>query len=210
MDGTLLDLHFDNAFWLEQVPLHYAQKHQLSQKDALSRLITLMKRHEGELNWYCLDFWTRELDLDIMAIKEAFRDNIAIRPKTLSFLEAAKQHGKKLLLVTNAHRKSLDLKMRMTGLSVHFDALISSHDYGIPKEHLPFWKHLAHWHPFDPTRTVLFDDNEAVLNAAAKFGIRHLVCIHQPDSRQPARVMTRYPAIHHFDTLLPVLPSDPS
>ena len=30
MDGTLLDLHFDNHFWLQHVPVCYAEKHGLS------------------------------------------------------------------------------------------------------------------------------------------------------------------------------------
>ena len=34
MDGTLLDLHFDNYFWQHHVPVRYAEKHKLELDDA--------------------------------------------------------------------------------------------------------------------------------------------------------------------------------
>lgn len=38
MDGTLLDLHFDNFFWLEYLPLRYAEQHSLPLPVAKARL----------------------------------------------------------------------------------------------------------------------------------------------------------------------------
>lgn len=204
MDGTLLDLHFDNYFWFELIPRSYANKQQISEDESRERLLRLMKQHEGEISWYCTDFWETTLQLDIMQLKESCWDKIAIRPQVTNFLTAAKAKGKRLLLVTNAHRDSLNLKMRKTGLAAQFDALISSHDFGIPKEKPLFWEQLNRSHTFDPLRSVLFDDNQSVLNSAEQYGIKHLVCIHQPDSQQPNQIIHKGAAIHHFDELLPI------
>ena len=70
MDGTLLDLHYDNHFWLEHVPRRYAEKHALSLEAAKEALRGRYRQAEGTLDWYCVDYWTRELNLDIALLKE--------------------------------------------------------------------------------------------------------------------------------------------
>jgi len=67
MDGTLLDLHFDNHFWHEHVPLRYGERHGLSTEAARGQLLPRFRAMEGSLQWYCLDHWSRELELDILA-----------------------------------------------------------------------------------------------------------------------------------------------
>ena len=37
MDGTLLDLHFDNFFWLKVVPEHFSKHHGVSEEQALAQ-----------------------------------------------------------------------------------------------------------------------------------------------------------------------------
>ena len=61
MDGTLLDLHFDNHFWLQHLPQRYAELHGVSRALADAELLPLFREHAGTLNWYCTDFWSREL-----------------------------------------------------------------------------------------------------------------------------------------------------
>jgi putative hydrolase of the HAD superfamily len=58
-------------------------------------------------------------------------------------------------------------------------------------------------HPFDPVRTLFIDDNRAVLDAAARFGIRHLYTVTRPDSARPHRDGLAYPAFDDFAELLP-------
>ncbi len=79
MDGTLLDLHFDNHFWLEHLPQRYAERNGLSRAEADAVLEPLFREHAGQLNWYCLDFWSRELDLSIRELKH-FRLRPAAQP----------------------------------------------------------------------------------------------------------------------------------
>lgn len=202
MDGTLLDLNFDNHFWLEFVPRRYAERHGLDREEAMARLVPRFKATEGKLEWYCLDYWTEQLELDISGMKEEIAGLIAVLPHVTEFLDGVRALGKRLVLVTNAHPKSLGLKMRRTSLNVFFDHIVSSHQLGHPKEDPVFWEKLGEIEPFDPQRTLLADDSLSVLRSAKVFGIAHLIAIRKNDSRRPAREIDEFPAIHDFRELI--------
>lgn len=190
MDGTLLDLEFDNWFWQQHVPACYADANGLPFDEAERILLSWIKRHQGTLNWYCLDFWSDELKLNIAQIKREVGDRIAVRPGTLDFLDALHRSDKQVVMVTNAHRDALDLKLEKTRIDRYFDALISSHDYGHPKEDQAFWHRLQEQQPFNPERTILFDDSLPVLHSARTYGIAQPVSILHPDSSLPKRSHT--------------------
>jgi 5'-nucleotidase len=202
MDGTLLDLNFDNHFWKEFVPLNYAQKNGLTIEQAKDELVPLFKSMEGRLEWYCLDYWSQALALDIVGLKAEIAGLISVLPHVVEFLEAVRRSPRKVLLVTNAHPGSLGLKMEKTCLHPFFDEIISSHDSGKPKEHAEFWHWLNRRQPFDKSRTLLIDDSLAVLHAARSFGIQYLLSVSRPDSAQPKKVIIDYPAIEDFRDLM--------
>ncbi|MDX2507048.1 MAG: GMP/IMP nucleotidase [Gammaproteobacteria bacterium] len=203
MDGTLLDLHFDNHFWLEHVPRRYAEKNGLSKQEALDELIPRFKSIEGTINWYCLDYWTHELDLDIALLKEEVEHLIQVHPFVTDFLESLTKAGKRRVLVTNAHQKSLDLKMKKTSLYGLLDKIISAHQLGIPKEETRFWNKLDALERYDPKRTLLIDDNLAVLSSAQEYGIKHLLAIYQPDSKAGKKDVGTFQAISTFKEIMP-------
>jgi len=202
MDGTLLDLHFDNYFWLEHLPKRYAEIHNVDFATATQRLMENIKQHEGTLQWYCLEFWSKELDVDIRSLKVEIKHKIQIRPHVQEFLTRLRQQHKKCLLVTNAHPQSVSLKLEVTEIDKYLDIIISSHELNHPKEAQEFWQALQVREHFDPARTLFIDDTARILESAKKFGIRHLLGIHQPDS-QIARTLEGYPAIQHFDEIMP-------
>lgn len=202
MDGTLLDLNFDNHFWKEFVPLKFAEQQGITTSLAKQQLEPRFKSMEGKLEWYCLDYWSNTLQLDIAGLKAEISGLIAVLPHVTEFLEKLQQSSQKVLLVTNAHRDSLGLKMEKTCLQPFFDHIISSHDLGFPKEHAEFWRLLQHQQPFDKQRTLLIDDSLAVLNSARLFGIAHLISVSKPDSKQPKKDVTSYPAIEDFRELM--------
>ncbi|SJM89179.1 putative hydrolase [Crenothrix polyspora] len=202
MDGTLLDLNFDNYFWKEFVPLNFAKQRGLSIEAAKQQLEPLFKSMEGRLEWYCLDYWSNALQLDIAALKAEIAESIAVLPHVILFLEKLKLSPRKVVLVTNAHRDSLTLKMQKTALQHFFDDIISSHDVGLPKEHQGFWQSLQNTQVFENHNTVLIDDSLAVLHSARQFGIAHLVSISKPDSQLPNRQISDYPAIEDFRALM--------
>lgn len=206
MDGTLLDLYFDNHFWLEHLPQRYAHRHATTVERAREQLTLLFAAQRGTLNWYCVDYWSRELELDIAELKREIEHLIDIRPHVEEFLQRLQQSSRQVWLVTNAHRKSLDLKMQRTGLDRWFDRIISSHDLAAPKEAPEFWQRLRSEFPFAPSRALLIDDTASVLQAAQTFGVGHLLTLFQPDSRQAHRIDTEFPGILHFDEIMPPLP----
>jgi len=202
MDGTLLDLNFDNHFWKEFVPLKYAEKHGISISTAKQQLEPQFKSMEGKLEWYCLDYWSNVLALDIAGLKAEIAGLIAVLPHVMEFLEKIRQSPKRVLLVTNAHRDSVDLKMEKTCLQPFFDEIISSHDFGLPKENPDFWELLQQQHAFEKHSTLLIDDSLAVLNSARQFGMAYLISVSRPDSRQPKKETGDYPAIEDFRELM--------
>lgn len=202
MDGTLLDLHFDNYFWLQHLPKRLAEARGMPLAEATEQLHAHIKAHEGTLNWYCLEFWSDALELDICALKKEVQEKIAIRPFVVDFLQALQARDKKLVLITNAHPHGLDLKLEVTAIDQWLDMVISSHEFQEPKEAQAFWHQLQEKDPFDPARTLFIDDTVRILDSARAYGIAHLLCIHQPDSQNP-RTITEYPAIHHFDEIIP-------
>ncbi len=202
MDGTLLDLHFDNQFWLHHLPQRYADKHAITLDAALAELLPLFQQHAGQLSWYCLDFWTRELDLPVRALKDEIAHLIALRPDADRFLAALRAAGKRVALITNAHRDSLSLKMERIELAPYFDRLISSHDYGFPKEDQQFWFALQQDFGFDPARSLFIDDSLPILRSARDYGIAYLLGVRQPDSRGPLKNTEEFAAIEHYHTLL--------
>jgi putative hydrolase of the HAD superfamily len=208
MDGTLLDLHFDNHFWLEHVPLRYAQARGLPRERARVELLELYRSREGTLEWYCVDHWSRELGLDIALLKEEINQLIAVHPHVTDFLEALAARGKRRVLVTNAHQKSIALKMEKTRLANHFERIICSHDLNAPKESPEFWPRVHTVEPFDRERTLFVDDSPNVLRTASDFGFRWLLAVLLPDSKAPARDQGEFPAIRQFADLLPGLQAD--
>lgn len=205
MDGTLLDLHFDNHFWLEHVPRRYAETRGLDLEQARTELLGRYRNLEGTLEWYCVDHWSRELGLDIALLKEEVDHLIAVHPHVTDFLEALAAAGKGRVLVTNAHQKALALKMDRTRLAGHFDRIVCAHDLGLPKEDPGFW-HRAHaLLPFDPERTLFVDDSLSVLRAARDYGFARLIAVLEPDSKAPPRLVEEFPAIANFAELLPGL-----
>lgn len=201
MDGTLLDLHFDNYFWNQLVPERYASLKGMSLEDATFELNKSFVGLRGTLNWYCTDFWTELTGLNIMALKRECQDKIALRPQTAEFLQLLRALKKRTLIVTNAHPDSVSLKMQRTGLDQMVDRVISSHPYRHPKEESAFWHALKQDEPFAPERTLFIDDSQAVLESAANWGIGFIVSVQNPDSQKPANPPSRFFSIHHFAEL---------
>lgn len=205
MDGTLLDLHFDNHFWLEHLPLRYAERHGITAEQAKDQLFPEMLEMQGKLEWYCLDYWSAKVDMDIVAMKHEVAHLIAVHPHVLEFLQVCKEHNIKRVLVTNAHRGSVGIKMERTPLAGHLDQIVSSHDLGYPKEEQVFWSALQTVAPFDKDKTLFVDDTERVLLSAKHYGIRHVVGITHADSKQPPKAFEGVDAIKDFSEIMPLL-----
>lgn len=202
MDGTLLDLHFDNFFWLEYVPEAYAKKEGKTVEEVKPYLLMLMKKAEGTLDWYCLDYWTRLLEIDIVSLKREIDHLIEMRPQAQAFLEALHASDKRVYLMTNAHHDAIDLKVEKALSSHYFDDLVTSHQFGHAKESQAFWHCLEEALDYDPARTLFIDDSKHVLESARQYGIGHLLWVSRPDMRKPARHDDDFPMLHNFEDIM--------
>jgi HAD superfamily hydrolase (TIGR01509 family) len=203
MDGTLLDRHFDDHFWLEHVPKRYAEKNGMSHEAAKDKLHRMFRSQENTLNWTDLDYWSDQLGLDIPVLKTEIDHLIAVHPFVMEFLVFLRQQGKGIYLVTNAHGKTLDLKLRRTRIGHYFDGMVSAHDLGLPKEDPAFWGKLQERIPFEAERTMLGEDSETNLETARLFGIKYLIYVGRFSSQSAVAVSERFSSISYFSELVP-------
>jgi putative hydrolase of the HAD superfamily len=204
MDGTVLDLRFDNMFWLDALPRRWGEARGLDAATSIARLKALFDAKRGTLDWYCIDHWSEELDFDIAALKFELRDQIRYLPGATGFLDRIRAMGKRTLLTTNAHPISLAIKKERTELDRHFDELVSSHEFGVPKESPEFWARLERGHGVLASSTLFVDDSAMVLAAARDAGVRWIYQLLQPDSTLPAHAVS--PGMAGIDALADLTP----
>lgn len=198
MDGTLLDLHFDNYFWHDYLPKKWGETNNLDLEAARAALMPGFYEWAGTLSWYCLDHWSDHLGMDILKLKEDVGHLIKERPGTLELLQFLSDINMRKAIVTNAHAGLISMKFNVTSIGDYFDDVFCSHDFGFPKEDPEFWSELQKTYPYDPNKTLLIDDNISVLHSAKKFGIKHLLSIAQPDLSKPFRIENDFPMIESF------------
>jgi putative hydrolase of the HAD superfamily len=204
MDGTILDLGFDNFFWQHFLPKTYAEKNDITLEQSKTLLADSYAAVEGKLEWYCLDFWSRRLDIDIAELKLSVSARVAFRPGAIHFLEFLVEQEKNVYLVTNAHRKSLEIKLLNLQFHQYFCDLSSSHDFGFPKEDQKYWQLLQAKYQFDCDRTLFVDDSIKILQSAQDYGIKYCLGITQPDLSRNKIDTAPFDAIDDFQKFIQV------
>ena len=202
MDGTLLDLYFDDFFWGHLVPEKYAEKHDMTFGAAKEFLYKTYKSHEKTLNWCDIDFWSRELKLDIPALKEQIRHLIEVHPHVIDFLKLMKKQKKKIFILTNAHYKTVKIKFRKTQIGEYFDDVLCSFNVGHPKEDLEFWQGAQKRLKFDKDHSLFIDDTEDVLVTAKEYGIKYLLFKAHASSKLEPKKTKDFLTIHDFRELM--------
>lgn len=202
MDGTVLDLAYDNFMWLSRIPEEYARRHGMPAGAAREALYGHYRRMQGTLEWYCLDHWSERLGIDVLNLHREHRDRIGYLPRARAFLEAVAGSALRVLLVTNSHRDTLSLKIEATGLDAFFDGIYSAHDLGHPKEEGAFWQALRAAEDFDAKSAVFVDDTAAVLRSARDFGLENVFHVTLPDTSRPARPANGFAGIGGIADLL--------
>lgn len=203
MDGTLLDKHFDDYFWEQYVPEHYSLEHDLTVAEAKEELLRRYQQVENTLDWTDLDYWSALLGLDIPELKIRINHLIDVHPFVPDFLRFCRGAGKKVHLVTNAHPKTLAIKLNRTDIGPLFDRIVCADEVGMAKEDFRFWHRLEQLLAYDRTRTLLADDTEKVLRAAEQYGMGALIFVARSSSRKAPLFSRRYPSIEYFSELIP-------
>ena len=205
MDGTLLDLNYDNHVWNDLVPQAYALKTGLTNAAAKEKLLAHMSKIRGSIEFYSFEYWVNYTGIDLIAAHQQATELVAYRPGALAFLRWLRGTSRHTVIATNAHPDSINVKDAHADICSEVDAVVSSHHYSAPKESKAFWQALLQEHPFEPRRCLFIDDNEPVLDAAAKYGIGHLLVVSRPDSARPTRSQLRYPSFDDFAEICPAI-----
>jgi len=202
MDGTLLDKYFDDYFWEHLVPEKYADKHGITFGKAKEDLLKKYKSHEETLNWTDIDFWSGELGLDILALKEQIRHLIEVHPHVEAFLQVMRSRRKQVYIATNAHDKVLAMKLKKTEIGKYLNGAITSAEMGFPKEKIGFWRQAEKKLGLRKERTLFVDDTLAVLRTAQEYGIGYIVYKARGNSRIPPVHSRDFTTVLDFNELL--------
>jgi 5'-nucleotidase len=202
MDGTLLDASYDNYLWEDVLPRAYSHSQGISLVDAIDYMKSNIISSSGSLNAYCFNYWSDLLQLDMLKYHIAYKEGIKYRPYAEWFLKSLRGRGCQVIILTNADRKNLELKMDQVGLGRYVSAAYSSQDVGYAKEQLQFWSSMQKHLGFSVERTLFIDDNSRVLQAAQQFGIQNLFSISQPAVNGALNTCHAFPLIEDFRQLL--------
>lgn len=202
MDGTLLDKYFDDYFWEHFVPEVFAMANNLTPEQARSTLLGRYQQVESTLQWTDLDYWSEQLGLDIPELKCRIDHLIQVHPYVIDFLSFINSLGKEVHLVTNAHSKTLAIKLRKTRIGPYFSRIICAEEVGEAKEQPVFWTKLEKMLGFSKERTLLADDTAKVLHSARQYGMAHLIYVARPSSRKSVCYSPDFPSISYFNELI--------
>ena len=202
MDGTLLDRHFDNFFFEEELPRRYASMHGLSFERSRDQLMAMYRSVEGELAWTDLDYWTERMGIDVVAMTKELDHMIGFLSGAENFLQHLRQLGKRVTIVTNAHASGVAIKVAKTRLDRHVDRIVNAFEVGYLKMRPEYWPNCQRLLGFDPARSLFMDDDEGCLVAAKQFGVAHLIHSAKSSSQLPPTLLAQFVSVTGFSTLL--------
>ncbi|TCH64250.1 HAD-IA family hydrolase [Acinetobacter sp. ANC 4862] len=205
MDGTLLDLAYDDFIWNHQLPIRHAAMHGCTLEQSTESLFQFYQEHNHTLNWYSTRFWSSKVGVDTLALQHEFKHKVALRSGCIELLDYLKANGYACWIATNADCEGLKFKLEHTQIADYFDVIISSESIGYAKESIEFWQKLHALHPFQEKSAYFIDDTEKVLKGAEKFGIQNLISIAQPSSKGNIRTESPYPILQDLTDLIVML-----
>ncbi len=207
MDGTLLDRHFDNFFFEEELPRRYAAREGLPFAVARDRLMAMYRSVEGELAWTDLHYWSERVGFDIVAMHKELDHMIGFLPGAEDFLRHLRGLGKRVTIVTNAHASGVGIKNAKTGLDRYVDRIVDAFEVGYLKMRPEYWPACQRLLGFDPPRSFYMDDDEGCLKAARSYGIAHVVHSARSSSRLPPAPLESFWSLSDFSPLVNGRPS---
>ena len=202
MDGTLLDRHFDNFFFEEELPRRYAEIHRLSFEASRDRLMGMYRSVEGELAWTDLHYWTERVGIDVVALHKELDHMIGYLPGAEEFLSGLRRLVKRVTIITNAHEAGVAVKTAKTGLDGQVDRIIDAQTVGYLKMRAEYWPACQQLVGFDPGRALYIDDDEDCLSAAREFGIGSIVHSAKSSSQLPPAPSNIFVSVERLSDLI--------
>jgi GMP/IMP 5'-nucleotidase len=202
MDGTLLDRHFDNFFFEEELPRRYAVLQGLSFEESRERLMAMYRSVEGELAWTDLHYWTDRVGIDVVAMHKELNHMIGFLPGAEEFLRQLRQRGKRVTVITNAHQTGVAVKAAKTGLDQHVDRIVDAFEVGYLKMRSEYWPSCQQLVGFEPRRSLYVDDDESCLDAAKRFGIVEIIHSAKSSSQLAPAFSTSFASVEELSLLM--------
>lgn len=172
MDGVILDNAYDNDFWQNQIPEVIADSKGIAFDDAKRLAIQIFNYKKNTKDWYDVDYWSNMLDIDIEAQKRSEKSfsRISLYDGVIDTLSVLKNKTK-MILITNAHRKTLNIKLEKYNLTPYFDEMVCAHELNYVKEDIQLWYMLRSKYRLDYEKTLLVEDTINNINVGLSAGI---------------------------------------
>jgi HAD superfamily hydrolase (TIGR01549 family) len=127
-DGTIVKPTFADAFWLEGVPLLYAQQYHIKLNDAKKMLFEEYEKiGENRIEWYDPGYWFTRFNLkkDWRKMLFEYRTSVEVFPEVPEVLKRLSKKYK-LIISSNAKREFIDIQLTQVKLHPHFEKIFSS------------------------------------------------------------------------------------
>ena len=172
MDGVILDNAYDNDFWQNQIPEVIADSKGIAFDDAKRLAIQIFNYKKNTKDWYDVDYWSNMLNIDIEAQKRSEKSfsRISLYDGVIDTLNVLKNKTK-MILITNAHRKTLNIKLEKYNLTPYFDEMVCAHELHYVKEDIQLWYMLRSKYRLDYEKTLLVEDTINNINVGLSAGI---------------------------------------
>ena len=172
MDGVILDNAYDNDFWQNQIPEVIADSKGIAFDDAKKLAIQIFNYKKNTKDWYDVDYWSNMLNIDIEAQKRSEKSfsRISLYDGVIDTLSVLKNKTK-MILITNAHRKTLNIKLEKYNLTPYFDEMVCAHELNYVKEDIQLWYMLRSKYRLDYEKTLLVEDTINNINVGLSAGI---------------------------------------
>ena len=176
MDGVILDNTYDNNFWQNQIPGVISKNKNISFEDAKRLAVQIFNYKKNTKDWYDVDYWSNMLNVDIEAEKRSSIsfDRIQLYEGVTKTLNKLKDNFR-LILITNAHRKTLNIKLEKYDLNPYFEKMICAHELHYVKENIQLWYMLKSRFKLDYTKTLLIEDTINNIKVGLSAGISQAV-----------------------------------
>ena len=190
MDGVVLDNTYDNNFWQNQIPSVLSSKKNISFDDAKRLAIQIFNYKKNSKDWYDIDYWSNMLGINIEEQKRAEEsyEKIKLYDGAIECLKELKR-SYQMILITNAHRKTLRIKLEKYDLSPYFDEMICSHELNYVKEDLQLWHILRVKFNLDYNKTVLVEDTLKNIEVGLSSGISSAIYLGNESSLFDERII---------------------
>ncbi len=190
MDGVILDNTYDNNFWQNQIPNVLSKKKNISFDDAKRLAIQIFNFKKNTKDWYDLDYWSNMLGIDIEAEKRSQESlgKIKLYDNVIDTLIELKKNAR-LIMITNAHRKTLNIKLEKFNIKPCFHEMVCAHELNYVKEDLQLWYMLRTKYKLDFEKTVLVEDTINNIKVALSAGVSSAIYVGKENFKYSDKIL---------------------